>query len=352
MSDDPTAASQPTAGAGRPPKVSAIVLAWKAEPLLRASVESLLASVKVDVDVVLVDNGCTTDDVQVLSRLPGVTVVGQGDNIGFSGGCNLGVAASTGEYVALVNGDAIVEQTTLARLVEELGRPDVGIAAGAIRLADEPELLNSSGNEVHVLGVSWIGGFRERETRTEPTDTPGAMGACLVTTRAHWDRLGGFDHHYFAYHEDAELSIRTWRVGLRVVNVPDAVAFHRYEFSRNSFKYYLVERNRLMFVVTLWGWRALALLAPPLLALELVMLLLAAKEGWLRDKLRGYAWLWRHRGHLLARRRTLQREKTVADRQWMRILTDRFNTPLINPPGVGVLNAAMVAYWRLVRALV
>ncbi|MEV0732446.1 MULTISPECIES: glycosyltransferase family 2 protein [Polymorphospora] len=332
------------------PRVSAIVLAWKAEPLLRRSVESLLASAKVDVEVVLVDNGCTTDDVTVLAELPGVVVVGEGENLGFSAGCNLGVSASSGDYVALVNGDAIVEPTTLARLVEELvTRPDVGIAAGAVRLADEPELLNSSGNEVHVLGVSWIGGFRQRETRSEPTETAGAMGACLVTSRAHWDRLGGFDHHYFAYHEDADLSIRTWRVGLRVVNVPDAVALHRYEFSRNSFKYYLVERNRLMFVSTLWSGRALFLLGGPFLALELVMLLLATKEGWLRDKLKGYRWLWQHRRHLRTRRRMLQTERTVPDREWMRVLTDRFDTPLISPPGVGVLNAAMSAYWRLVR---
>jgi GT2 family glycosyltransferase len=346
MSDVQTSLS---AEAGRLPRVSAIVLAWKAEPLLRRSVESLLASAKVEVEVVLVDNGCTTDDVEVLGTLPGVVTVGEGENLGFSAGCNLGVTAASGTYVALVNGDAIVEPTTLARLVEELDRPDVGIAAGAVRLADEPDLLNSRGNEVHVLGVSWIGGFRERETRSEPTDTAGAMGACLVTARTHWDRLGGFDPHYFAYHEDADLSIRTWRVGLRVVNVPDAVALHRYEFSRNSFKYYLVERNRLMFVATLWGRRSLLLLAPPLLALEAVMLLLSIKEGWLRDKLRGYGWLWRHRQHLGERRRQLQAERTVPDREWMRVLTDRFNTPLINPPGAGLLNALMSTYWRVVR---
>ncbi len=55
------------------PRLSAVVLAWKAEPWLRRGVDGLLASEKVAVDVVLVDNGCTTDDVEVLERLPGVT---------------------------------------------------------------------------------------------------------------------------------------------------------------------------------------------------------------------------------------------------------------------------------------
>jgi GT2 family glycosyltransferase len=331
------------------PRVSAIVLAWKAEPLLRRAVEALLASEKVAVEVVLVDNGCTTDDVAHLATLPGVSVVGDGTNLGFSGGTNLGAAHATGEYLALINGDLVVEPTTLARLVEELGQSGVGIAAGAVHLASDPELLNSSGNLVHVLGISWVGGLGERDTRTAPTETAGAMGACLVTTRAHWDRLGGFDDNYFAYGEDAEISLRTWRLGLRVVNVPDAVALHRYEFSRNNFKFFLVERNRLLIVSTLWGTRALLLLAGPLLALEAAMLLLALRQGWAKDKLRGYAWLWRHRRHVLGRRRALQRERTVPDRVWMRVLTDRLDTPLVDPPGVGVLNACMAAYWRLVR---
>src|SRR4051794_689521 len=263
------------------PRVSAVVLAWKAEPLLRRGVEALLASEKVAADVVLVDNGCTTDDVAVLGRLSGVTVVGEGTNLGFAAGCNLGAAAATGDYIALVNGDAIVEPTALARLVEEAARPDVGTAGGSIRLAEDPRLINSAGNPVHVLGLSWVGRLGEAEEGTEPVDVAVASGACLVIRRALWEELGGFDGEYFAYHEDTELSIRLWRRGLRVVYVPDAVAVHRYEFSRNSFKLEMIERNRLMFLATLWGRRPLLLLSPALVGLELAMVALAAKQGWL-----------------------------------------------------------------------
>lgn len=340
------------------PAVSAVVLAWRSEPWLRRCVHALLASEKVDLDIVLVDNGCTDDDVEVLERLDGVTVLRPGRNLGYSGGCNAGVVASTGEYVALINGDAIVEPGTIARLVEELEQPTapgkVGIAAAAVRLGDDPSLLNSSGNMVHVLGLSWVGGLGEPETRTRPTDVAGAMGAAVVTTRAHWDRLGGFFERFFAYHEDADLSIRTWRAGLRVVNVPDAVVVHRYEFSRNTDKYYLVERNRLMFVLTQWGWRALVLLGPALVALELAMVLLAVKEGWLRAKLRGWRWLWQHRAELRARRRAVLAASTVPDREWMRVLTTRLETPLIKVPSAVLrpLNFLTTTYWSLIRHLV
>src|SRR6266540_2846194 len=343
--DQPGPARQPAGG----PSVTAVVLAWQAEPWLPRCVEALLASEKVSVEVVLVDNGCTTDDVEILARRPGVTVVRPSRNLGFSGGCNAGAAAATGEFLALVNSDAVVEPGTLARLVEEVSRPGVGIAVASIRLADDPALLNAGANPIHVLGLSWSGGMGEREERTEPVDTAGASGACLLTTLAHWQRLGGFDEEYFAYHEDAELSVRTWRLGLRVVYVPDAVAVHRYEFSRNDLKMYLAERNRLLFVATLWGIRARLLLAPAFAGLELAWLVRAALEGWLPAKLRGWRWLWTHRRYVRERRAALRAEQRVPDREWMRVLTPRMDTAVVPLPAVVTpVNAVMSAYWRLV----
>ncbi len=361
LSDPPPQASAdclpdppPQASADGKPRIDAVVLCWLAEPLLRSAVHALLSSEKVDVHVYLVDNGCTTDDADHLGTLPGVTLIRSGVNLGFSGGVNAGVASGTGDYVALINSDLVVEPNTLARLVEELDQPDVAIAAGAVRLYDQPDLLNSNGNVVHVLGLSWVGGLGQPETRTGPTDVAGAMGACLVTRRSHWQRLGGFYDKYFAFHEDAELSIRTWQLGLRVVNVPDATSLHQYEFGRNPNKTYLSERNRLMFLSTLWSWRALLLLAPALLALEAAMVVLAARQGFLAAKLRGWGWLWRHRGDVRARRRLVRSTLLVKDREWMRVLSDTVDSDLIPIPGAirAPLNALMRVYWHAVRRFV
>ena len=333
--------------------MSAVVLAYKAEPWLPRAVDALLASKGVDVEVILVDNGCTNDDVKILSERPGVRVLRPGRNLGFAGGCNLGAAAATGDYIALVNSDCVVEEGTLARLVEVVDTPGVAIAVASIRLSEDPTLINAGANPIHVLGLSWAGNFGKPETRTEPYDTLGASGACLLTTTAHWRALGGFEEKYFAYHEDAELSVRTWRRGQRVVCVPDAVAIHRYEFSRNEWKFYLIERNRLMFVATLWSARALVLLAVPLAALECAMLLLGLKQGWVMAKLRGWRWLWRNRRHIRRRRRELARERTVPNQQWMSMLTSTLEPAAMPLPGVtGFLNVLMRSWWAMVRRFV
>jgi GT2 family glycosyltransferase len=335
--------------------VSVVVLAWKEEPWLTQCIESLLASTGVAIEVVIVDNGALGSSVQTLEKFadhPSVTVLSPGSNLGFAGGSNLGAQAATGDYIALVNGDLLVEPTTLRKLVDAVDIPGVGMAVASVRMPDNVEIINAGANPVHVLGMSWAGGLGQPETRTGLVDSAAVSGACVLTTRAHWQRLGGFDEEYFAYCEDSELSLRTWRVGLRCVCVPDAVATHRYEFSRNPFKQYLVERNRLMLVATMWSPRALALLAPAMLAFEALMLTVAVAQGWGGGKVRGWAWLWRNRGHLRARRRLIRGEGQVPDREWMLMLTapvEKAFFPL--PVGLGLLNAVMSGYWAVVRRL-
>ena len=124
---------------------------------------------------------------------------------------------------------------------------------------------------------------------------PSLSGCCFAIRRELWVSLGGYAAEYFAYHEDTELSLRLWQRGLSAEYLPDAVVRHHYEFSRNELKYYLIERNRLITVLTTYQMRSLIVLAPVLALTEAAMLAAALAGGWVRPKARGWAWLWRHR---------------------------------------------------------
>ena len=332
--------------------VGVVVLAYGDEPWLVECVGSVLSSKGVEVDLVVVDNGCTPDHLAPLLHRDDLKLVRPGENTGFAGGCDLGARHVGGEYLALVNSDCIVEADTLAALADVATDPGVGPVMASIRFADRPDVLNSSGNPVHVLGTCWAGDIEERETRTEPYDVPSASGACLLLRRALWDHLDGFDDTYFAYLEDTELSLRCRRLGLVARCVPTARALHHYEFSRNPMKMYLLERNRLLMVGTLWSGRMLVLLAPLFLALELALFALATLQGWRREKVDGWRWLLRNVGRVRRRRRVLQQERRVDDRVWSEVLT-----PTLAPHVVGSaaaarpVNLVVGLYWRLVRRL-
>ncbi len=135
--------------------------------------------------------------------------------------------------------------------------------------------------------------------------------------------------------------------------VPDAVVLHRYEFSRNPLKSYLLERNRLFLVATLYERRTLLLLLPVLLVLEGAIALVALRHGWFSQKARGWWWLWRQRDVVAARRRLVQESRTVSDRDLVGMLTGDFtpgsSTGLAAPPA---LRAVSRGYWSIARWLI
>lgn len=333
------------------PEVGVVMLAYRAEPVLDVALRAVLRSCQIKVSLVLVDNGCDRTDLESLRDELGFDLLRPSANLGFTGGVDLGAARLTAPYLALINSDAVVAPDALARLVTAAADPGTGIASGSIRLARDPSIMNSAGNPLHFLGLSWAGGLDEAASlHQEPADVASASGAALVLRREVWTALGGFPLEFFAYNEDLELSWRCWQRGLRVRYVPDAVVVHHYEFSKNAHKMYLLDRNRLLFVLTCYGGRTLLLLAPALVAFELALALVALTQGWGGQKAHSWGWVLSHLGWVRARRRVVQRARTVSDKELAGLWVDRFAAAAMPLPAAATpLQSLLAGYWHLVR---
>jgi GT2 family glycosyltransferase len=296
-------------------------------------------------EVIVVDNA---GDVEARD---GVTLLSPGENLGYGGGTNLGARQATGDALVFLNPDTVLTLGALAGLVAPLEDPSVGIVTARLRLLASPETLNSAGNEVHVSGIAWAGAYGEpAESVSELQDVPFPSGAAMAIRRDLFEELGGFTEELFLYQEDLILGWRVRLRGLRVVVSPAADVLHEYEFGRNPDKHYLLERNRLVFVLSSFSPRLLLLLAPVLASVEVGMLALALKEGWAGDKVRGWGWLIRHAGWLRRQRRETQRLRRVRDRELARYLSPVVAPAMIPVPApVRALNPLVARYWTLIR---
>lgn len=337
-----------------PPSVRVVVLAYGPEPFLREAVDSALASTGVDVTVVVVDNGGAPEALAALPDDPRVRRVTPAENLGFAGGVNAGAEGLEEDFLALLNSDAEMAPDALSRLVDVASSTDVGIASGSIRLFDSPHTMNSAGNPVHLVGLSWAGAMGEpASAHAVPADITSASGAGLAMRAEWWRRLGGFETEYFAYHEDVDLSWRTWLFGRRVVFVPDAVVLHHYEFSRNALKMYLLEKNRQIFLRSLYGRRLRAATWLPSAAFEVAMIVLARVQGWSAEKRRARRWIADHRTWLAERRRAVLAQRVRDDRFMASLLTATLDTQAVPlPRGAGILQTIVRGYWAVARRLV
>ncbi len=184
-------------------------------------------------------------------EFPNVRVVRADRNLGYGGGVNLAARLSAGEFLAVLNQDAVSGPGWVDGLVEALDDdPTAAIASPKILLRQDPGRVNACGNTPHYTGITTCRGYgRASRDFTRVETVPAVSGAAFVVRRAVFEELGGFDEGYRLYGEDIDLAYRAMQAGWERWYVPQAVV--RHEHKAETDKRWLTRRM-------LWHWAGIA----------------------------------------------------------------------------------------------
>jgi GT2 family glycosyltransferase len=336
------------------PTLSVLVVAYENRDDLRRSLPALLPELGEDDELIVVENKPGDGSAEVVRELaPRARLLAMGRNAGFTGGINAGAELARGDLLVILNPDAAPQPGfgEAIRHPYEEGR-EWG-AWQALVASGDGRRVNSAGNPLHFTGITWAGGHGLPLDQAPPAgEVAVASGACLAVPLRIWRETGGFPPEFFLYHEDVDLSVRIRMAGHAVGIEPAALVAHDYEFGANAQKWFWLERNRLAFLVRTYPGALLALLTPALLATELALLLVAAKGGWGREKLRADLAFLRWLPRLLRERRAVQRRRTISAAEFAATLTPDLDSELISPLArVWPARFLLRGYWGLVRLL-
>lgn len=348
------------------PAVAVVLTTFDGERYLQGLLESLRAQTypRERWRLIVVDNGPEPGVAAWFTeRAPAARVLVPGDNLGYAGGNALGMReALTGgaDYVVIVTQDTHVEPDFLHALVAVAeARADAGAVQPKLLRHDAAgaTVLHSRGNALHYLGVGFVGGDGEPDRPLAVQPIAYASGAGVLYRAAALRDVGTLDPALFMYHEDSDLGWRLRLAGWESVLAPDAVMYHDYDFERPAWKrkFYYVERNRLLNLMTHYHAATLLLLAPALLMFEPIGLLYAATRGWMAERLAVYGYFlrpsaWRY---VRAKRRSVQALRRRRERELVPFFTSKFSFgPVATPLVRGVLDPLFHAYWSVVSRLI
>ena len=224
------------------PTICAVIVDYRKAARVVQNVRSLRRQQTAErLDIVVIDNSVDPANARILRALddePGVRLVVNDTNTGYTAACNQGAAMGRGAFVLLVNPDILwTDPGALERLAAFMrGRPDVAVA-GPRQVNEDGTVPRTARRFPNVLAqcarrsplgrlpglAGSVGRYEAADLdygRTQPVDW--LQSSCVLVRRDFWDGTGGLDERYFLFMADCVLCWQAWDRGLEVVHFAEA----------------------------------------------------------------------------------------------------------------------------------
>jgi N-acetylglucosaminyl-diphospho-decaprenol L-rhamnosyltransferase len=222
--------------------LTVIIVNWNVRDLLRRCLLSILDPPHSNLEIVVVDNASSDGSIDMVrTEFPGVHLVVNNQNRGFTAANNQGLGVSRGRYLLLLNPDTEVVGDALTIMLSYMdAHPDVGTLGPKLLYPDGS--LQPSRRRFPTFATALLEStvFQEwwPENRTlrryymadtaddavQPVDW--VVGACLLVRRQAYEQVGGLDEGYFMYSEELDWCKRLKAAGWEVVYLPSATIIH------------------------------------------------------------------------------------------------------------------------------
>ena len=237
-------------------KLSVIIPNWNGKHLLKICLPSLKKQTFKDFEVVIVDNGSKDGSIEYIEKyFPAVKLVKLENNIGFAPAVNLGLKICVGEMMVLLNNDTEVDKNCLKNLVTAAEKKkDIGFIAAKILNFNNRKLIDSAGDYIDAVGHADNFGRGEKDSEKFNSSGPlflATAGGSLFK-REVFEKIGFFDHEYFAYMEDVDFCLRAQLAGIKGWYEPKAVIYHIHKATSSKnpgFTEYLQYRNMTLTIL-------------------------------------------------------------------------------------------------------
>jgi GT2 family glycosyltransferase len=275
-------------------QVTIIIPNYNGAHFLKTCMEALQDQTCQDFETLVIDNASSDDSVELLKRdYPWAKVAVMEQNLGFSGGVNVGIRMADTPYVLLLNNDTQAAPEFVAELLKAIKKsPRIFSVSSRMVQFHNRALMDDAGDLYTLMGWAAQRGVGQEVERYEHSAAifTACAGAALYRRKV-FEKIGYFDELHFAYLEDLDVGYRARIYGYTNVYAPKAVVYHVGSGTSgskyNSFKVKLAARNSVYVnYKNMTNWQLL-INGPALAAGHLVKIAFFRKRGFGEDYVEG-----------------------------------------------------------------
>lgn len=276
------------------PLISIIVLNYNGASYLSNCINSVLNSQYENFEIILVDNNSSDKSgINCKNKFPSIELLENSTNLGLYAR-NLGVDKSNGEYIVFLDSDTEVEPNWLNNLLESFQKHGPGLYQGKLLQMNNQNIVDSCGDMINVFGFGFA---RERGNidvgKHSKFDSIGfTVGACTFTSKKIIKKIGKIDESKLLFQmlDDLDYGWRGWLLNIPSYYEPKAIVYHigSPTLKFTSKKFFFLERNRWICLLSLYSRKSLFKLLPYLFIVELGIFFFLLPKGFGPAKIKSF----------------------------------------------------------------
>jgi GT2 family glycosyltransferase len=249
-------------------KLSIVIICWNDLKVIKDCLRSIYEGThEIDFEVIVSDNGSKDGSQQYIrENFPKTRIIENNANLGFAKANNVGIRASLGDYVLILNPDTIVHEASLDKWIEYADRhPEAGAFGcrilnpdGSLQISARPFPTVRSYwlSALYLHKLAYLGKFFASDLylgwdSMKEQEIDWQSGCCLLFRRDVLTKINGFDEQFFYHFEEVDLCRRAKNLGRKILYTPYPTVTHlggqsvnrfpirfQLEKTRNQYRYF------------------------------------------------------------------------------------------------------------------
>ena len=217
--------------------VAIIIVNWKKYDITSTCIESILNSTNSNFKIILVDNESDNKKVKNFKYRNEIEIIQNKKNEGFSKANNIGIdyaLKNNYDYTLLINNDTIVEKNLIEVLLKTAQAKNFSVVQPLILNYNSKEIWNAGGRINYFFGNFITTKRLGNSLNSSHELTEWFTGCCCLFKTKIFKDIGKLDERFFAYYEDADMSLRLKKYGYKIGFTSKTQIYHHESFSSIS----------------------------------------------------------------------------------------------------------------------
>ena len=313
--------------------ISIIIINFNGGDYILDCLKSVFKTTNCNFEVILVDNNSTDNSSNLCKEYFEEIKIFQSDrNLGMAAR-NIGLDNVIGNYTVFLDADTVVTPNWLSILLSSHKQHGHGLYQGKLLKKDNPKIIESGGDMANVFGTGFARGRGEKDIeqyeKFQKITFP--VGACTFGLTKIFKEIGYVDESnlFFLMLDDLDYGWRGWMLGIPSYYEPKCIIHHVGSpiLKWSSKKFFYMERNRWICLLTLYSRKTFFKILPMLLIYDFGTSIFLISRGFPDVKIRAFFSLFQMYSKIKTRQKTLSSTRKLSDKEIIENFADNVDVP-------------------------